>query len=127
MEGINLWAVLAASVASFAFASLWYSPIAFLPRWQAASGIEPAASPVVFAIAFGCTLLSAYVFASWVGPAPGVVAAIGKGVAVGLGIVAASFGINYQFAGRAPALWAIDGGFHVARFAVMGLVLGLWP
>ena len=25
------------------------------------------------------------------------------------------------------ALWAIDGGFHVGRFAIMGLVIGAWP
>jgi hypothetical protein len=24
------------------------------------------------------------------------------------------------------ALWLIDGGFHIARFVVFGLVLGLW-
>ncbi len=37
-----------------------------------------------------------------------------------------SFGINHQSAQRSFKLWLIDGGYHVAQFAVFGLVLGLW-
>jgi hypothetical protein len=46
---------------------------------------------------------------------------------VGLGYVATSFGINYQFAGRPFRLWAIDGGYHTLQFALYGLVFGAWP
>jgi len=41
-------------------------------------------------------------------------------------IVAASFGINYQFANRRTVLWLIDGGYHSAQFTIYGLILGLW-
>jgi hypothetical protein len=44
-----------------------------------------------------------------------------------VGFVATSFGINYQFADRTLALWVIDGGYHVAQFALFGVVLGVWP
>ena len=41
-------------------------------------------------------------------------------------MVAASFGINYQFANRSLTLWLIDGGYHTVQFLLFGLVLGLW-
>ena len=49
-----------------------------------------------------------------------------QGLAVGAGVVAASFGINYQFANRGATLWLIDGGYHTAQFLIYGLILGLW-
>ena len=49
-----------------------------------------------------------------------------KGLLVGAGFVAASFGINYQFAQRSFKLWLIDSGYHIVQFMVFGLVLGLW-
>jgi hypothetical protein len=45
---------------------------------------------------------------------------------VGGGFVAASFGINYQFANKPFVLWLIDGGYHVGQFLLYGLILGLW-
>ena len=44
----------------------------------------------------------------------------------GAGVVAASFGINYQFANRPAVLWLIDGGYHTVQFTIYGLILGLW-
>jgi hypothetical protein len=69
--------------------------------------------------------LAAFAFgALWYSPPLGY--AVLQGVLVGACLVAGSLGINYQFSGRGNALWLIDGGFHAGRFAVMGLVLGLW-
>ena len=48
------------------------------------------------------------------------------GLLAGAGMVAASFGINYQFANRSLTLWLIDGGYHTVQFLLFGLVLGLW-
>jgi len=52
--------------------------------------------------------------------------AVSRGLVFGLGIVAASFGINYSFASRSPRLWLIDGGYHATQFVLFGMVLGLW-
>ena len=41
-------------------------------------------------------------------------------------MVAASFGINYQFANRSALMWLIDGGYHTVQFGIYGLILGLW-
>jgi len=52
--------------------------------------------------------------------------ALSQGLLVGAGVVAASFGINYQFANRPAILWLIDGGYHSVQFAIYGVLLGLW-
>jgi hypothetical protein len=43
----------------------------------------------------------------------------------GIGFVAASFGINYQFAQRSFKLWLIGGGYHAIQSVLFGLILGL--
>lgn len=40
-EIINIWAVLAASVAGFIFGSIWYSPFLFMKTWMDATGKTP--------------------------------------------------------------------------------------
>jgi hypothetical protein len=55
-----------------------------------------------------------------------VAVAAGQGLLAGAAIVGASFGINYQFAGRSTKLWLIDSGYHTAQFCIYGLVIGLW-
>lgn len=125
MGEINPLAVVAAAIASFVFASLWYSPVMLLAPWQKAAGREPQATPVSFAVAFVATLVSAAGLSWLLGPSPELGAAALAGLGVGLLVVAASFAINYQFAGRDTMLLAIDGGFHAVRFALMGAVLAL--
>ncbi len=40
--------------------------------------------------------------------------------------VAASFGINYQFANRPLSALLIDGGYHTGQFVLYALILGAW-
>ena len=129
MTDVNYLAVLLGSVASFAFGALWYSPALFLPRWMRETGVAPdmpKGNPgKVFGGSFVLTLVSAFVLAYFLGPAPSLATAIGGGALAGL-LVGASMGINYLFSGRSTVLWFIDAGFHVFRLAVVGVVLGLW-
>ena len=80
----------------------------------------------VFGVSFAFSLLAALAFAWLLGPNPPFARAVLTGVLVGVGFVAASFGINYQFASRSLRLWAIDGGYHTLQFVVFGAILGLW-
>ena len=59
------------------------------------------------------------------GCSPNALAAA-QGLAVGAGLIAASLGINYQFANRSTKLWLIDSGYHTVQFCIYGLVIGLW-
>src|SRR5688500_7291516 len=72
------------------------------------------------------SLIAALAFALWLGPAPALPDAIQRGLLAGFGMVAASFGINYQFANRSTTLWLVDGGYHTVQFLLFGVILGLW-
>jgi hypothetical protein len=129
MGDLNPWAILVAAASSFLLGGLWYGPL-FKDAWCRAAGVDPdkpAGHPVrVFGVSFLLSLVAATAFAWMLGDIEGLGFAVGMGVLVGLGWVATSFGINYQFAGRPWSLWAIDGGYHTLQFALYGLVLGLW-
>ncbi|MEO3712154.1 DUF1761 domain-containing protein [Roseateles flavus] len=117
-----------AAVSSFFLGGLWYSPVLFGRAWNAENGGEkPPGHPAkVFGISFLFSLLSAAAFAAWLGAAPALESALKAGALVGFGFVAASFGINYQFAQRSFKLWLIDGGYHTVQFLLFGVILGLW-
>jgi hypothetical protein len=126
---VNLLAVLAAAVSSFVLGGLWYSKALFGAVWAREAGQVNKAGghPArVFGVSLVFALVAAFAYAIVV-PAPtGPGQAAVLGLVVGAGIVAASFGINYQFANRSFALWLIDGGYHTLQFLVYGLVIGLW-
>ena len=131
MSGVNIWAVLVAAVSSFALGGLWYSPVMFHKVWnrEAGRGENPEKMQHpgrVFGVAFVFALIAAWVFAYWLGPDAELRDALMKGLAAGAGFVAASFGINYQFANRDTTLLLIDGGYHTVQFGLYGLILGLW-
>jgi len=128
MWDMNYWAVLLAAVSSFMLGGLWYSPVLFGKIWNDENGgVKQDGHPAkVFGIAFLFSLLAAVVFARWIGPVPELAYAIKHGIMAGFGMVAACFGINYQFANRSFKLWLIDGGYHTAQFLIFGLILGLW-
>lgn len=125
---MNLWAVLLAAVSSFLLGGLWYSPVLFGRIWNTENGgQEQTGHPAkVFGISFAFSLVAAASFAVWLGVAPALETALKAGALAGFGFVAASFGINYQFAQRSFKLWLIDGGYHTVQFVLFGLILGLW-
>jgi hypothetical protein len=125
---VNYWVVLVAAVSSFMLGALWYSKALFGGTWnQENGGVPQTGHPAkVFGIGFLFSLIAAFAFANLLGPAPSLQKALTVGGLVGIGMVAASFGINYQFAQRTFKLWLIDGGYHAAQFLLFGLILGLW-
>jgi Protein of unknown function (DUF1761) len=130
MSEINMLAVLVAAFASFVFGALWYSPLLFLKRWCQEAGVDPSAqvdSPAkVYGLTFVLTLIATVVFAIVVGAKPDVLNSVLSGALVGACLVATSLGINYQFSKASIMHWLIDSGFHIGRFSLMGLILGIW-
>ena len=125
---MNIYAVVLAAVSSFMLGGLWYSAALFGTAWNKENGGVPhnGHPAKVFGISFAFSLIAAVVFAYWLGAAPPLDVALKSGAMAGAGLVATSFGINYQFAQRSFKLWLIDGGYHVAQFLIFGLILGLW-
>jgi hypothetical protein len=79
---------------------------------------------LVYGVSFVLMLIAAMALAVAIGPAPDVSRSIGFGLVVGVGWVATSFGVNYLFAGRRLPLFAVDAGYNVVLFALMGLIIG---
>lgn len=124
---MNIWTVLLAAVSSFLVGGLWYSPMLFGKAWNAENGGAPTTGhpAKVFGVSFGFSLLAAACFAVLAGPSPTLESSIKLGALAGAGLVATSFGINYQFAQRTFKLWLIDAGYHAAQFLLFGVVFGL--
>jgi hypothetical protein len=131
MPEVNVWAVLAAGVASMVLGGLWYSPALFGNAWMRATGMteeraRSASMTKVMGTAFLLALIGSAVFAMFLGPRPAPGFAAAAGLSAGLCWVAGSFGINYLFEQRPWRLFAINGGFHTVQYTLIGLILGLW-
>lgn len=131
MEHVNILAVIVAAASSFLVGGLWYSPKLFGTIWNRENGTDPKAREgshpaKVFGVSLVFSLVAAFAFAWWLGPDPTIGEAAFRGLLAGLGMVAASFGINYQFANRSTLLWLVDGGYHTLQFVLFGVILGAW-
>lgn len=129
---INYLAVLAAAIAAFVIGGLWYAPFSFERPWRKAAGLSDAdmqrgSAPMIFGVAFVCTLVAAYALA-WVlgGPETTAMSGLTAGLIIGFGIAAMSLGVMASFERRPPVYLLINGGYLTVLFAVMGLILGAW-
>jgi len=125
--GFSLWAVLVSTVGAFAIGGLWYS-VFFGKPWAAASGLDAKKGyppGLVYGLAFLFNVLASGAFGWLLGSEPALGFAVTRGLVVGIAFVAFSFCINYIGAGRRVTLLFIDGGFHIIRFALFGLIFGL--
>ena len=130
MPEVNYLAVVVAAASAFLLGGLWYSPLLFANKWMALTGqseekLKSGSMGMIFGGAFLLNLIAAFVFALFLGPAPGLQFATGAGFAAGLCWVMASLGVNYLFERRPFGLWLINGLYFTLQFTAFGLVLGL--
>ena len=132
MEQINYLAVLAAAVSTFLIGGLWYSPAMFQRGWMSANGFTEADlskgnAAKIFGIAFVFALLMAANLAAFLS-APGTTVAWGTaaGALTGVGWVLPAIGTVALFERRSARYIAINGGYFVLAFIVMGAILGAW-
>ena len=128
---IHWLAVIVAGVSGFAVGGIWYGPL-FLKPWLRAEGktkeqMGGGHPAMVFGLAFLCNLFSALILDHTLGtygdPDLSLSVMITGGVA--LGFVIPAYGVNYLFAGRKLELFAIDAGYWLVTYLVMGVVLDL--
>jgi hypothetical protein len=132
MHQINLIAAIVAGIVGYFPGGLWYSKAMFLRRWAVEMGIDIDNPPaekqnhgVKIAIGVVTSIVAAIVVALIAGPAPGLCHAVLTGVAIA-GLIGSAFAIQYVFEDRSFAFWAINAGYHLVQFTIIGLVLGLW-
>jgi hypothetical protein len=64
--------------------------------------------------------------AMFIGPTANLQDGLFAGFMAGFTYVAAAFGITYLFEFRSLKLWAINAGYQIVVFSVMGAILGVW-
>lgn len=128
---INHLAVLICAVMSLGLGALWWSPLLFAKPWQAANGLtDEQLARMNPAKTFGLTLALAWIIsynlAFFLG-APGTTwrwgLAAGSLTAVW---VVAMFIIIALFEQRSFTYIAINCGYVIVYFAVIGFILGVW-
>ncbi|HET6347133.1 MAG TPA: DUF1761 domain-containing protein [Myxococcota bacterium] len=126
----NYPAAVAASLVTFFVGAPWYSKALFLSAWEREAHAPPRNEAqekhawLTFVVAYFASFVAACVLSVHLGSTAGVVEGTREGLLVGVGFVATSFAINYSFANRSAVLWAIDAGYHVLQFVLLGAVLG---
>ena len=134
--GLNLWAVLLASAASFMFGGVWYGALS--RQWMAAAGLDEekmkdkdGPSPWPFVVTFVAQTIMAWMLAGIVMhlSRSGVPANLRNGLISGfliwLGFIATTLIVNHQFQMQKTALTLIDCGHWLGVMLIQGAIVGL--
>ncbi len=128
---INFMAVVAAALSMFLIGGFWYSPALFGRQWLKEIGeddsfLESGNKLIIFGGAFVLALIMSFNLAGFVSGYESWTWGLIGGVLAGLGWVAMGLGMIYLFERRSLRLFAINAGYLVISFTVMGLILGIW-
>jgi hypothetical protein len=136
--GLNVWAVLVCALATMVVGFVWYSPLLFANPWMKLMGYDPndkakiaemqkSAAPS-YAFSLIASLLSAAVLAKIItistvqSPLYGMKVAL----AVWLGFVTTVQLTNALFSRQPARLYAINTGYQLVCYVVMGAILAVW-
>ena len=135
LGGLNWWAIIVAIVFNQVLGAAWYST--FAKPWMAEVGLTdegmeamkgtprqwyPYVVAMVLALVFtlGLALLAQGLDVDTFGEG------LGLGLLAAVGFVLTSNGINYAFEGRSLRLFAINAGYPLISYCVIGVLLALW-
>jgi hypothetical protein len=129
---INYLAVLVAALSTFVLGGLWYSPLLFGKAWMRVNNFSDA-DLATFSKArmFGWSFIFALVMSlnlSMFLAAPDTTVKWGMaaGALTGVGWVAMAIAIIGVFENRSWGYIAINGGYMIVAFVLMGAILGVW-
>ena len=129
---VNVWAVLVATLAYFGLGAAWYTTLS--APWLAAVGfsredLEKGGSPAIFAVTFLLEVVAVLTLAVLLANSDlsGVGGGVALGALVGVGIWGTAMSVTFLYESRKPALFLIDGGYHLLALVVAGGILGAWP
>ncbi|NJM50177.1 MAG: DUF1761 domain-containing protein [Sphingomonadales bacterium] len=131
MGNINLLAVFAAAASGFLVGGLWYGPL-FGKIWMKEHGyteedLAKGNMIKIYGLTFAFSVLSAlmlgHLFARTGVSENHIVMMMSVGIAIGFIIPA--IGTNYLFSQKSGKLFAIDAGYWVCFYAVMGIIFML--
>lgn len=132
MEGvvINWFAVIAATLCAFVLGALWYGPL-FGKPWMAAVGLTPDDAQKVnmgflLGFTFAFEFIMAFTLAMFFGNGMDALSGTFYGFLTGFAWVALALAINAMYEQKSLVYILINGGYWVAVFTLMGLIIGAW-
>lgn len=120
--------MLLAAAAFFGLGAVWYGPL-FGEVWRRESGVdeEQAGSTDLRALlvaTFVLELAAAIGLATVVGPDPDLGAALRAGAGLAGFVVVPVLGVLSLYEQRSVTLWALNAGYNLAGFVLMGAIIG---
>lgn len=130
---INVLAVFAAAVLYMALGFVWFSKLAFGPRWLRLSGkteadMEGGPSALTLAGVFLQCGLAAFALAWVISRSNSWTLLWGAkvGLILGVGVAVSTLATDAAFHGRSRGLLAVNAGYHLTGMLLMGALLGAW-
>jgi Protein of unknown function (DUF1761) len=136
--GVNGWAVLVSALATMVVGFVWYSPLLFARRWTILMGYDPddkaklaemqkSAGPS-YMLSLVASVLSAAVLGKIIAIATVHTPLYGikMGLAVWLGFVTTVQLTNALFMRQPAKLYAINTGYQLVCYVVMGAIMAVW-
>jgi len=128
---VNVWAILAATIAAFVLGGVWYSPLLFRNAWMRANAFTEkdleGSRGKIFGLAFVYSLLMAFNFAMFLNdPSTTLARGATVGFLAGLGWVALGLAVVALFERRSWQYMVINGGYLTTVMVVMGAIIGGW-
>jgi hypothetical protein len=131
-DHFNWMAVVVAALSNFGIGGLWYSPLLFGRVWMRVNGFSDAdlarhSKGRAFGGATICALIMAINLAVFLADEQTtIVWGMTAGALAGGGWVAAGLVMTGLFENRSWTYLAINGGYHLVSFVIMGAILGAW-
>ncbi|MBI4127451.1 MAG: DUF1761 domain-containing protein [Parcubacteria group bacterium] len=130
---INYLAVVVAAIVNMVLGAIWYSPAVAGKAWMAATGkssmdVKKGSDGVAYFVSFIAALVLGYFLALLIGAMNA--ATLGSGAWTGflawLGFSVTTTVSDYLFTDRGLRLFAINNGYQLVAFVVMGAILAVW-
>ena len=128
LTSLNWLAVAIAAVAGYFPGAIWYSKIGFLRPWGRELGIDIDAmknkkgAGAKVAIGLIPAIAAATTMALLVHGELPAHRALSLSFALAGGVISTSFAVQYLYENRSWRFWAINSGYHLLQFSIMGLV-----
>lgn len=131
---VNWWAIVVATLATFALGSVYYARSVLGNVWMKLAGLTQAdIKKADLKMSMGATLVVTLVSAWGLAvmekllSVDGWMSGAGFGLFVGLVFVATGWLVNALYEQRSIKLWKINAGYATLALVVIGAVLAAWP
>ena len=136
ISNINFWAVIAATLSTFAVGWLWYGPL-FGKAWVDAidmteEELQQGNMAKIFGFAFIFELIMAFNLAMFLTGSPEAAAQVNAGMGAfygfltGFGWIFFALAVNSLYEQKSWKYIFVNGGYWSVAFTIMGLIIGAW-